>query len=52
MQIYIDDKMLYQVSGKTVSHSFALSSGQHKVVAKGWDSNGASWFSTEYITVN
>jgi hypothetical protein len=52
MQIYIDDKMLYQVSGKSVSHSFVLSSGQHKVVAKGWDTNGASWFSTEFITVN
>lgn len=52
IQIYIDDKMLYQVSGKSVSHSFALSSGQHKIVAKGWDTNGASWFSTESITIN
>ncbi|MGH9514774.1 MAG: alkaline phosphatase family protein [Terriglobales bacterium] len=52
MQIYIDDKMLYQLSGKSVSHSFALSSGQHKIVAKGWDINGASWFSTEFITVH
>jgi acid phosphatase len=51
MQIYIDDKMLYQVSAKTVSHSFALSSGQHKIVAKGWDANGVGWFSTEFITV-
>jgi acid phosphatase len=52
MQIYIDSKMLYQVSGKSVSHSFALSSGQHKIVAKGWDANGVSWFSSESITVN
>jgi hypothetical protein len=52
MQIYIDDKMLYQVSGNSLSHSFDLSSGQHKVVAKGWDSNGSNWFSTEYITIN
>jgi hypothetical protein len=52
MQIYIDDKMLYQVSGKSVSHSFALSSGQHKIVAKGWDASGVGWFSTESITVN
>ena len=52
MQIYIDDKMLYQISGKSVSHSFALSSGQHKIVAKGWDTYGVGWFSTEYITVN
>jgi phosphatidylinositol-3-phosphatase len=52
MQIYIDDKMLYQVSGKTVSHSFNLASGQHKIVAKGWDASGVGWFSTEFITVN
>lgn len=52
MQIYIDDAMVYQVSGKSISHSFALSSGQHKIVAKGWDAYGVAWFSTEYITVN
>ncbi len=52
MQIYIDDQMLYQVSGKAVTHSFALSSGEHKIVAKGWDANGANWFSTEFVTVN
>src|SRR6185312_17424726 len=52
MQIYIDDKMLYQVSGNSVSHSFTLPAGQHKIVAKGWDANGVGWFSTEFITVN
>jgi hypothetical protein len=52
MQIYIDDKMLYQVSGQFVSHSFNLASGQHKIVAKGWDAYGVGWYSTEYITVN
>ena len=52
MQIYIDDAMVYQVSGKSISHSFALSSGQHKIVAKGWDAYGVDWFSTEYITIN
>ncbi len=52
MQIYIDDKMVYQVPGQSVSHSFTLSSGQHKVVAKGWDAYGNNWFTTEYVTVN
>jgi hypothetical protein len=52
MQIYVDDKLLYQASGKSVSHSFALSSGQHKIVAKGWDAYGVNWFSTQFITVN
>lgn len=52
MQIYIDGKMLYSVSGKSVSHSFKLASGQHKIVAKGWDAYGVGWFSTEFVTVN
>jgi len=52
MQIYIDNKMSYQVSGQSVSHSFKLSSGKHKIVAKGWDSYGNNWYTTEYITVN
>jgi hypothetical protein len=51
MQIYIDDKMLYQVSGKSISHAFSLSSGSHKIVAKGWDSLGNNWFTTEYVSV-
>lgn len=52
MQIYIDDVMLYQVSGKSVSHSFTLSPGQHKLVAKGWDSSGGQWYTVENIIVN
>ena len=52
MQIYIDSSMVYQVSGKSVSHSFKLSSGKHYVVAKGWDAYGVSWLSGEYVTVN
>jgi hypothetical protein len=52
MQIYIDSKMLYQVSGKSISHSFKLASGLHKIVAKGWDAYGVGWFSTEFVTVN
>jgi len=52
MQIYIDDKMVYSVSGTSVSHAFDLAAGQHKIVAKGWDAYGVGWFSTEFITVN
>jgi hypothetical protein len=51
MQVYIDNAMVYSVSSKTVSHKFSLSSGQHKIVAKGWDAYGVNWYSTEYITV-
>jgi phosphatidylinositol-3-phosphatase len=52
MQIYIDNVMSYQVSGKSVSHSFKLSAGQHKLVAKGWDNGGGQWYTVENITVN
>jgi flagellar hook assembly protein FlgD len=52
MQIYIDDKMVYQIPGQSVSHSFTRSSGQHKIVGKGWDAFGNNWFTVEYVTVN
>jgi hypothetical protein len=52
MQIYIDNNMVYQVGGQSISHSFTLSSGQHKIVAKGWDTYGNNWYTTEYVTVN
>ena len=52
MQIYIDNVMSYQVSGKSVSHSFKLSAGQHKLVAKGWDHSGGQWYTVENVTVN
>ena len=52
MQIYIDNNMVYQAGGQSVSHSLTLARGQHKIVAKGWDGAGNNWFTTEYITVN
>ena len=51
MQIYIDSKKVYQVSGKSIKHSFSLSPGKHHVVAKGWDGSGDNWFTGEYINV-
>ena len=51
MQIYIDGKMVYQVSGKSIQHSFSLAAGKHYVVAKGWDGSGDNWFTGEYINV-
>jgi len=40
------------VSGKSVSHSFKLSAGQHKLVAKGWDNSGGQWYTVENVMVN
>ena len=51
MQIYIDSKMVYQASGKSIKHTFSLAAGKHYVVAKGWDGSGDNWFTGEYINV-
>jgi hypothetical protein len=51
MQIYVDNAMAYQVSGQSANHAFTLSTGQHYIVAKGWDEFGNSWFTGEYINI-
>jgi len=51
MQIYIDGKMAYRVSGQSITHSFSLAAGKHHVVAKGWDGSGNNWFTSENINV-
>jgi phosphatidylinositol-3-phosphatase len=51
MQIYIDNALAYQVSGKVVSHAFSLAIGKHYIVAKGWDSSGNNWLTGEYVNV-
>jgi phosphoesterase family protein/Big-like domain-containing protein len=51
MQIYVDNAMVYQVSGQTVSTSLSLPSGRHYMVVKGWDGSGKNWSSAEYVIV-
>lgn len=51
MQIYIDNKLAAQASGRSIQHSFSLPAGKHYVVAKGWDGSGNNWFTGEYINV-
>ena len=51
MQIYIDNKLAYQASGKTIKHSFSLAAGKHYIVAKGWDGSNDNWLTGEYINV-
>jgi hypothetical protein len=40
IQIYVDNAMVYQVSGQTVSTSLPRPSGQQYIVVKGWDGSG------------
>jgi hypothetical protein len=51
MQIYVDNSLAYSATGRAVTHTFSLSSGQHYIVAKGWDGSGSSWYTGEHITV-
>ncbi|HEX6805970.1 MAG TPA: alkaline phosphatase family protein [Terriglobales bacterium] len=51
MQIYIDNKLAYQVSGQTIKHSFSLAIGKHYIVAKGWDGSNDNWWTGENINV-
>ena len=51
MQIYIDNSLAASGSGQSISHSFVLRSGQHYVVAKGWDGSGNNWLTAEHISV-
>jgi hypothetical protein len=51
MQIYIDSALASSSSGQSVTQSFSLTSGQHYIVAKGWDDSGNNWYKGEYVTV-
>ncbi|HZR33227.1 MAG TPA: alkaline phosphatase family protein [Terriglobales bacterium] len=41
MQIYIDSKLVYKVSGKAVDTFVNLTPGAHSLTVKGWDSSGS-----------
>ena len=52
MQIYIDSKLMYSISGQSISKTFSLGAGKHYIVAKGWDGSDDNWYTGEYVTVN
>jgi acid phosphatase len=51
MQVYVDDRLEYQVSGKDVNTQLAMTSGQHHIVVQAWDEGGGVWKSGVYVTV-
>ncbi len=51
MQIYLDNKLVFQTSGSTLNESVAMSNGPHYVVTKAWDSSGKNFISPRHITV-
>ena len=50
MQIYLDNKLVFQTSSSTLNESVAMSNGPHYVVTKAWDSSGKSFISPRHIT--
>lgn len=50
-QVYVDNKLVYEVSGTGVQAWIPLSLGKHWVVVQEWNSSGATYKQGEYITV-
>lgn len=51
MQVYVDNKLVYNTSGSQVNTSLAMSSGTHNVVLQGFDAAGNVFKSAAEITV-
>jgi phospholipase C len=43
MQIYLDNKLIYQVKASTVNTFVTLPAGNHLITVQGWDSTGATF---------
>jgi hypothetical protein len=52
MQVYVDNSLQYSTSGNTVNTAIAISSGQHYLLVKAWDTGGGTWTSGVNIVVN
>jgi Bacterial Ig domain len=50
VQIYVDNKLVYQVSGTGVQATLPLSTGKHLLVVQAWNSSGATY--KQALTVN
>jgi PKD repeat protein len=52
MQVYIDGILKYKVLSSHIDTLLTMSTGTHRLTAQGWDSSGANFKSTIYITVH
>lgn len=43
MQIYVDNKLVYKVSGSTLNAFVSVPVGNHLITVQGWDSTGATF---------
>lgn len=51
MQIYVDNKLVYQVNAASLNTYITLSPGNHYVVVKGWDSTGANFSKAVHVAM-
>jgi len=52
MQIYEDNKLVYQVQGSALNTPLTMSAGTHALAVKAWDAMGKSYLSICNITVS
>jgi hypothetical protein len=50
MALYLDNVLTYKVSANQLSHSILLSTGQHNITVNAWDSDGAVFRTTIFVT--
>ena len=51
MQIYEDNKLVYQTASASLNTSLAMTAGSHTLAIKAWDAAGASSLVSRTITV-
>jgi hypothetical protein len=51
MKIYIDNQVVFSINASQLNTSLNLSAGQHNLTINAWDSSGAVFKTTEFITV-
>lgn len=51
VQVYVDNRLAYQVSGTGVQASIGLPAGKHWVVVQAWNRSGATYKKGEWVTV-
>jgi hypothetical protein len=52
MQIYEDNKLVYQAAGSALNTTLTMSAGAHALAVKAWDATGESYLSLAKITVS
>jgi hypothetical protein len=52
MQIYEDNKLVYQVPGAALNTPLTMSAGPHALAVKAWDATGKSYLAICNITVS